>query len=588
MPDNCTMKYVSLALLLIAFSLTGGCAPYVNSSSSSATSQSDRVLARSDALDPMGDIRPEVREQALLLYHILAGEIGGYQNQLGQAVENYLEAITETNAPDVAKRATQIALFANDYASATVAARRWVELAPNDVDGLRTLAILYLRAGELQQSMEQMDKVVALAKGDKETAFHLVSRLLAHEEDKQSALKVMGMLAEKHNNAPEAQFAYAQLAAEFGQLDAARSSIEKALKAKPDWPDARLLQARILMQQGETERALKSMAAVVKANPESKVLRVSYARLLAEAKRYDQAKEQFELLLKQHPKDSELLYALALLAMENKQYDSATRYLKRLAKSGKHTGDAYYYLGAVAETQKQYDQAIRWYSKVHQGERVIDAHIRVASLMAKKGNVEEARNYLHRLQPRDEELAVRMNVAETDILTNAGRYQEAMDVINQGLAQMPDSNDLLYARAILAEKMDRLDLLERDLKTILVRDPDNYNALNALGYTLADRTKRYEEALGYIKKALELAPEQPAILDSMGWVQFRLGNMQEAVNYLRNALELDPDPEIAAHLGEVLWVMGNRSEAEQVWGDALKGDPNNEILRDTVKRLKKQ
>jgi tetratricopeptide (TPR) repeat protein len=207
--------------------------------------------------------------------------------------------------------------------------------------------------------------------------------------------------------------------------------------------------------------------------------------------------------------------------------------------------------------------------------------------MAKRGDLAAARKQLHSVRPTSEASAVRFFIADADLLREAGKLDEAMKVLDDALAQLPGDNDLLYARSLMAEKLGRIDQSEADLKQILASDPDNVQALNALGYTLADRTTRYKEALGYIQRALELSPDEPAILDSMGWVQYRLGNMEQAINFLRRAYKLDADPEVAAHLGEVLWVSGDRSAANQVWDKALKKDPKSKPLLDTVKRFRK-
>ena len=442
-----------------------------------------------------------------------------------------------------------------------------------------------LREGKLQASAQQLESVLNLAQMQSQQAYVLIARMLAREHDTDAGLKVMGMLVDRHPQNPDAVFAYANLAVQFDQLDVALANVERALKLKPNWPEASLTRAHILVQQGKVDEAVASMKQVLREHGGSRDLRIGFARLLAEAGRFEEARKQFDALLKKSPKDADLLYTVALLSLEGKHYQLADQYLKRLLHTGKRTDDAHYFMGILAENRNKPDQAMKWYRKVRAGDRVLDAHIRIAALLAKQGNIKQARDLLHRYPAPNEDVAARLVLAELDILRQAKRYHEAMDVADQALKRLPQDNDILYARAMLAEKLDRLDLLESDLKSILSREPDNAHALNALGYTLADRTQRYQEALEYIQRAYELSPDEPAILDSMGWVQYRLGNLDAALKFLRQAYDAEPDVEIAAHLGEVLWVSGDQEEARKVWAQARTKDPENQILVDTLNRF---
>jgi tetratricopeptide (TPR) repeat protein len=276
---------------------------------------------------------------------------------------------------------------------------------------------------------------------------------------------------------------------------------------------------------------------------------------------------------------------MALLAIEGKQFDVAEDALKRLLKTGKKLDDAHYYLGSIAEFRKKYDEAIAHFSKIENGERQIQAHFSIVSLLSRKGDPEGARDFLHQLKPTSDDLSVRIVLAEIEVLNEAKQYQEAMNIVNTGLKKHPKNNDLYYARSLLAEKLGDMKMAEQDLKNVLASEPDNAHALNALGYMLADKTRRYEEALGYIERALKKNPNEPAFIDSMGWIQYRMGNLKAAVSYLRKAFKLFKDSEIAAHLGEVLWMMGERPEAKEIWDRALKDDPGSVHLLDVMKRF---
>ncbi len=525
------------------------------------------------------------QQSAELMYLLLVAEVAAQRGELPSSVQAYLKAARISDDPKIAERATRVASFARDYKSAMLAAERWAELLPDNLDVQHSLVILYLRNKLQDKAIDAVDQVLKLTAKSKIQGFgHLVA-LLNNEGDKEAVLALMERVVSNYHNNPHAHFAYARLAFQSKRYDIARQQVDQALKLKSDYDAAWSLQARTQMMQGQTDGALKTMRTLVDRKPKSSTHRASYARLLAVAKRYDEALKQFKLVLKATPENADIIYAIALLNLEQRKFKAAKKYFKSLLDKRKHVFESYYYLGGIAEELKQTDAAIKWYKQVQHGQNKIDAGIRVAQLLAKQNKLDEARSHLHSMHARDPNLAVRLYVVEIDILSKANDYNKAMDVANRGLAEYPDDADLLYARSLLAEKVNRLDMAEADLKKILEKDPKNVHALNALGYTLADRTDRLQEAYGYISQALALEPEEPAILDSMGWVLYRMGRAREATEYLRRALKIMPDDEIAAHLGEVLWVSGLKEEANEVWNKALKEYPDSDHLKNILKRF---
>ena len=250
------------------------------------------------------------------------------------------------------------------------------------------------------------------------------------------------------------------------------------------------------------------------------------------------------------------------------------------------TTQARLYLGQTAEQRKRFDEAIAWYRDVPSGESLFEAQVRTGSIIAKQGDIPAAREHLRKITAENDQQRTQLILAEEQMLRDARQHREAYEMLSRALKEMPNNNDLLYARALTAEKLDLVDEMEADLRIVIERDPKNAHALNALGYTLTDRTTRYQEARGYLEQALALKPDDPFILDSMGWLQYRLGNTAEAMRYLKRALEQRSDAEISAHLGEVLWVTGNRHEAESVWNRALRDTPDNEALLGAIKKFK--
>ena len=520
------------------------------------------------------------------IYHILLGEIAGQSGQMAASAQTYLEAARISSDPRVAQRAMQIALYAHDEVRAQQAAERWLTLQPDSLEPRQALSMLYLRAGRIDESIAQFDHLIrASSKGNSDQLFVQIAVLLSREPNKAAALKVMQGLVAKHETDPYAQLSLSQLAAMAQDMDLAERAVARALALKPDWSEALVMRAQIQAARGDVEAALSGLRQALESHPKNADMRLNYARLLVQAKRPNDAREQFQRLAREVPNDADVQYALGLLALDAGQPTGATTYFKRLLKLGKHVDEARYYLGRIAEDKRLYPEALNWYGQVEQGEHQPEAEMRIAVLLAKRGDLDTARNRLHALQEQNPALATRVTLVEGELLVNAERQTEAMALYDQALQREPDNNELLYARALLAEKMDHLDILERDLRAILKADPENALALNALGYTLADRTTRFVEAEELIKRALVQLPNDPAVLDSMGWVQFRLGHHAEALKYLRQAYAVNDDAEVAAHLVEVLWASGDQAEARRLGKKVLKDNPDSKALKNLMQRI---
>jgi tetratricopeptide (TPR) repeat protein len=396
----------------------------------------------------------------------------------------------------------------------------------------------------------------------------------------------MRALVQLHPGKPFAHYGLAHLAVRVGDLDVAMTAVDQALALSPGWEDAALFKARVLVSRKDNARLLRFHEDFLAAYPRAGSMRLSYARLLVDLKQWDKARVQFKRVVADSPREADAVFTVALLALQTNDLDEAERFLKRTLNLQPENDQVRLYLGQVAEQRKNYDEAIQWYSAVESAEQHFEAQTRLAVALARQGKVEQARTHLHVLAPRTEAQKVQLALAEEQILRDAKRFDEAFDVLSRALVDLPHNADLLYARALVAEKLNRIDTAEQDLRRVLAKDPKNANALNALGYTLADRTTRYQEALGFVEQALALKTDDPFILDSMGWVHYRLGNHAEAVKYLRSALGKRADAEIAAHLGEVLWVMGDRAGAESVWSGALKHSPDSEVLIGVINKFR--
>jgi Flp pilus assembly protein TadD len=348
-----------------------------------------------------------------------------------------------------------------------------------------------------------------------------------------------------------------------------------------------VLEAQIL-QKRSTSDAAKRLGQFVEKNPGSREGRLNYARALILDKKIAEARKQFETLLAANPGDTDVVYAVGLLALQLKDYDTAEQNMKKLLGMRYRDPNAVrYVLGQIAEERKQWGRAIQWYEQIPEGDQALPARLRTANALAKQGKLDEARKYLNNLDVDTPAEKVQLIVAEAQLLRDANRPREAFEFLDKALQKDPDQPELLYDYALTAEKLDRFDVLEANLRKLIQVKPDHAHAYNALGYSLAERNTRLPEARKLIERALELAPEDYFIVDSLGWVLYRQGDLKGAARELRRAYNGRPDAEIGAHLGEVLWVMGDRTGADKVWHESLEASPDNETLQKTIKRLKK-
>lgn len=556
---------------------------------SACSSAPQRPTASVTAPQPVAQavVLPSVALTPDLLFDMLLGEIAGQRGQLEVAIVRLKQAALASRDPRLVERATLVGLYAKRPADVLDTARTWVELQPENTDAHEALAVILMETGDIAGAQQQLKKMLDLSVGvNLPQAYLRISATLGRLQNRTAALKIMQTLAHLHPDRAEAHFALAHLAVRVGDLVIASTSIDRALELRPDWEEAALFKTRILASQKDIQKVLDFNEKFLAHYPQSTNLRMNYARFLVDAKQWDKAREQFKLVLSLSPKDADAMYAVGLLALQSNLLDEAEKYLSQNLEVQPENDQARLYLAQAAEQRKLYDEAARWYREVAPGNFYFEAQARLSLTMAKRGELPAARKLLHELQPDNEQQQVQRVLAEEQMLREAKQFPEALRVLSAALQELPDNADLLYARALVAERLDNIELHEADLRKILRKDPKNAHALNALGYTLADRTTRYKEALELLEQALALKPDDPFITDSMGWAHYRLGQYPEAVKYLKSALEKRPDAEIAAHLGEVLWMMGDHAGAESVWSRALKDMPDSEILLGVIKKFK--
>ncbi len=520
-----------------------------------------------------------------IVYSVLAGDIASQRDNYLEAYKHYMHAARLGRHVGLAELASKSALAAQDEEAAKKAVEFWVELAPDHIGALQIAALLKAQEGDIEGAVALLRRVMAIRNAQGGDGYLDVARLLTKINVAELRLGLIRQLTKGEENNPQALFALALVEMGSGNPELAEAAVRRALQLRPDWNEARVLLVRTLAVQNKKQAARATLKQFLHDYPQDTKLRAAYARLLLEQEDLTGARRQFERLLKEDPEDGDTLFALGVLAVHEQRSDAAKAYFRRLYATGEHKNDSAFYLGQILDGEGDDEGALSWYRKVG-GSNLLDAQVRIARILAGRGEVSRAQEIIQQLRTQMGKDSIQLDLIEGEILSEIKLYQAAIDVFTRALEEHPGNLELLYARALLAVNIDRIDMLEQDLQRILERDPDHADALNALGYTLADRTERYEDALGYIQRALRLKPDSAAVLDSMGWVHYRMGNHQEALRYLWRAMELMPDSEIAAHLGEVLWQQGERKRARQVWDEALLKDPDSDYLLQVLERYK--
>jgi tetratricopeptide (TPR) repeat protein len=571
-------------MMIFAVMMLTACAHLVGKPAPSPTAQVPAVKpATTSAPRPATGQEEPLTDQ--LLYDILLGEIAGQRGRLDVAASAYLQAALDSKDPRVSERAVQIATYGREYDIALKAARHWLSLDSNNVEARKVVTALALKVGDTDEVIAQLGHLIAGAASLKE-GFQLATVVLAQHADKATALAAIEKLAARYPDSVDARLAVCRIAILAGNLDRAQSAVNEALRLQPDSPEALVLKSQILIRQGNKPQALQVLEQAVAKQPKRAELHMAYGRMLLDAGNLKGARESFRAVVNLTPDNVDAVYSLALLELETGQLESAEKHLKQLLNVEDRRQSVYYYLGYAAEQRGKSEEALQWYGKVEEGnEYWTQAQLRRAKIMAGQGRLDEVREELRSLRRDNPENAVEYYLIEGQVLSDLGMNQEAFALYDEALKSNPDDQDLLYAQALVAESLDRVADAERYMLEILKQDPNNVRTLNALGYTLADRTHRYEEARQYIEKAYAQKPDDPAIIDSMGWVQYRLGNLAEARRYLQKAYDMTGDGEIGAHLGEVMWMQGDQSDARRVWQEALKNAPEEPALKEVIKRF---
>lgn len=529
---------------------------------------------------------PAVELTPKLLYQFLLAEIAGQRGQFANSAELYLDIAKQTRDPRIARRAAEIAAHGRRMDVAMQATQLWLDIEPGSIQARLALINLLLAQGRYAELKTVLAALLSAEPQQIGQNLLRLNRLFARVEDRQAVRDMIDTVSAPYLQLPEAHYARAMAAFEAKDRAAAQDAIRQALRLKPDWEAAALLHAQMI----EKSAAFVVLEEFIAANPLAREARLAYARALVGDKRYAEGRRQFGILLQQGAsspeRSSDLLFAVAVLSLQLGDEVDAAAHLRRLAELGPTEADkAHFYLGQIATDSKRWDEALRWFGMVGPGEHYLSARLQAGSLLARQGKLDQARQHLVASEVANPRERVQLLIGESQLLREAGRIADAHAVLAAGLAQQPDQPELLYEIALIAEKLGSMDEVESRLRRLIELKPDHAHAYNALGYSFADRNMRLPEALALIERALQLTPNDPLILDSKGWALFRMGQFQAALEILGTAYGMRTDPEIAAHLGEVLWSLGRQGEARQIWDKARKDHPANETLTETIKRL---
>ena len=562
-----TVLTLALGLSQYGLSQAAGEAPAkAASKNTSAPASAENILART-------------------VFQSLLGEFALQRGDVKLGVDAWTDLAQRTRDPKVIARATEVASLAHQYDRALELSKLWLEVEPDSVKAKQMQSSLLITTNRIDDLAPQLATVLEQDKPNIGANLLQLNRMLARHTDKKAVQTLVDRLASPYDTLPEAHFAMAQAAANAGDNLRALSETEKSLLLRPDWETAALARAQ-LQAPHSALTAIDSLSSFVDRNPNARDARLTLARLLISEKQYNESRKQFERLIKDNPDNPEVIYPVAMLALQQGDTVTGRSQLEKLLTTNyTDKSTVHFFLGQLDQEQKKPEAALEQYLQVSSGEQYVAARSRAAQILLQQGKPEEARELLHNTRGNNGTEQTQLVMAESQLLREAGRPNDAYILLETALTSQPDNPDLLYETALTAERIGKPEILETHLKHLLKLKPDHAHALNALGYSLAERNTRLPEAQELISKALSLMPDDPFIMDSMGWVLFRQGKQQEALKTLEKAYSLKADPEIAAHLSEVLWAMNRQDDARRVLKDAAKEFPDNEIIKGAIKKL---
>ena len=519
-----------------------------------------------------------------LVFRLLLAEIASQRGELNLASELFLDLAKQTDSALLAERATRLTTFTRNGTIALEASKIWNELNKDSIDAQQALSEILVANNKLNEAKPILQKLL-LKEKTRASGFLYLNSLLSRVQDKKAVLTLVTDLAQPYPKLAEAHFAIAHAAWIIKDQKTYEKELASINQIKPDWEMPILFKGQILAQES-AERALAFYSEFLNKYPKSNEVRLEYAKLLTNGRKFNEAKNEFIKLVNTANSSSEITIAVGLLSVELEDYDLAEKYfLLSLKRNPKDKDQIFIYLAKIADKKNQNETAITWLNKINNGPHFIESKLIAAEIIAKKESIDKALIFLNGLKANSPEENLSLIQSKTSLLTRANRHQEAFQLMQNEASNFAHSPEFKFDYALLADKLHKYDLMEKLLREAIKIKPDYAVAYNALGYSYADRNINLEDAKKYIEVALSIAPNNHYILDSMGWLYYRLGKLDSALSFIQKAYDIQSDPEIAAHLGEILWVQGKKKEAEDIWQLSLQSFPDNEILKETLKRL---
>lgn len=581
-----TTSLLLISMMWVFFSVStlsiSGCANHQQIKADTVASSTDSAT---QALDEQ-----ERSLSAEFVYKYLVGEVAGQRGDIATSGAIFYDLARSERDPQLAERAAKIATFGNISNLAIPAIKLWAELDPSSTEAQQGMAEMLIATGKLSQTEPYLSALLANEE-TRANGFLYLNSLLNRSPDKVGILNLVESLAKPYPHLAEAQLAIAQAAFIANKNDVALQALNKIETLRPSWEPSALLKGQVLFRKSP-QAAIDFYSEFLNQNAEANEVRINLAKLLVSQRQYEAAKLELPTIIAQAKNDptkniADVTAIVGLLSYQAADYDSAESYFQQaLALDFKDSDQLYIYLGQVAEKQRHDDIAATWYRKVPLGQRHLEAQLSLANLIARTQSTDNAIALLDGLDGLNTEQQIIVIQSQASLLVKAKRNQEAFNLLENAVKNMPNTPDLVYDYALAAERIQKFDLMESELRRTIAEKPDFAAAYNALGYSFADRNIRLNEAIKLIEKALAISPNDHYMLDSLGWAHFRKGNLDKAIQYLQQAYNINPDAEIAAHLGEVLWHKGQHDQAKKVWADALIADPDNETLVVTANKFR--
>ena len=584
------MKTLPLRLLVLLSPVMVACssvtAPDMNGSPEPSSAQvvtdseiNDALPAAEEKTIEYGNFTQAQLETALL------SEFGGMRGYLPQATQGYYDLAIETGDINIIRRASEFVAASGNTEALNVLAQLWISKDPMAQDPHLMLGYQLMEDGLFVQALSHLDSVLALGG---QVDFTAMSARTYTLENRQRDV-IITQLQDTVSRHPEEQTLYLAISQMYDQSSLGEQAAQWLQVGRDkfgDNPRTLLIEAQLLQNMGRAEQAEAVLTSAVVQFPDHRLLRYSLAQLLVQNNKLVEAALEFEYIMQREPMDFETLYSLVLINLELEEYTKAEPRLRELISAGHRLNEANYYLAIILEDRDQIEEALDRYLQIGiQSNAFLTAQRQIMRLLIQLERFNDAENLTRRLADSDPRLAPLIPALEAEALANADHNSRALTVLNQALTRFPDDIDLLFARALIAERFDDMAIIEQDLRRIIDLEPQNGRALNHLGYAMTLRTDRFAEAMELIERALAITPDDPAIIDSLGWVQYKLGLLEESIANLRRAFELFPDHEVAAHLGEVLWMNGEQDEAMSVWETSLQSFPDSEFVTEAMQRL---